>query len=98
VEHGEAGAIFKNPQHPYTKGLLGSVPRVDCRTEGGLYSIPGTPPDLLDPPEGCAFAARCEHAMNICRRCRPEYTFFEENEHYAACWLHHRKAGGADGE
>jgi oligopeptide transport system ATP-binding protein len=89
VEHGDSTAIFKNPQHPYTKGLLGSVPRVDCKTEGGLYSIPGTPPDLIDPPEGCAFAARCEYAMNICRRCRPDYTDFPEREHYSACWLHH---------
>ena len=89
VEHGYSRAIFKNPQHPYTQGLLGSVPRVDCKTEGGLYSIPGSPPDLIAPPTGCAFAARCEHAMNICRQIQPEYAFFSEEEHYAACWLHH---------
>jgi len=64
------------------------VPRLDCKTEGGLYSIPGTPPDLLAPPKGCAFAARCEHAMNICRRCQPDFTYFSEKDHYAACWLH----------
>jgi len=89
VEHGNSRTIFKNPKHPYTKGLLGSVPRVDCKTEGGLYSIAGTPPDLLAPPEGCAFAARCEYAMNICRRCQPEYTYFDDEDHYSACWLHH---------
>jgi oligopeptide transport system ATP-binding protein len=88
VEHGDSHAIFKNPRHPYTQGLLGSVPRVDCKTEGGLFSIQGTPPDLIAPPAGCAFAARCEHAMNICRRRQPDVTYFNE-EHYASCWLYY---------
>lgn len=89
VEHGQAKDIFKDPKHPYTRGLLGSVPRVDCKTTCGLYSIPGSPPDLLAPPAGCAFAARCEHAMDICTRIEPGYTEFGPDDHYAACWLHH---------
>lgn len=89
MEHGDANAIFKNPKHPYTQGLLKSVPRLDEKTSGELHSIPGTPPDLINPPVGCPFAARCPHAMNICAKRMPAYQNFEEEEHYAACWLNH---------
>lgn len=89
VEHGDADAIFYNPKHPYTVGLLNSVPRLDCKVQGKLNSIPGTPPDLIAPPEGCAFAARCPYAMKICTRRQPEYMDFEEPGHYAACWRNH---------
>ena len=58
VEHGDCDTIFHHPKHPYTWGLLSSVPRLDKRVSEDLYSIPGTPPDLLAPPVGCAFAAR----------------------------------------
>ncbi len=92
VEHGSARDIFREPRHPYTKGLLGSVPRLDRRMEGGLYSINGTPPDLIAPPPGCAFAARCGSAMNICRRLSPPRVDFPR-EQYAACWLHHPAYG-----
>ena len=94
VEHGDSSDIFKNPRHPYTQGLLGSVPRVDCKTACGLYAIPGSPPDLISPPSGCAFAARCEYAMNICARLEPACTDFGENGHYAACWLHRTAKAG----
>ncbi len=89
MEHGDADAVFHNPKHPYTVGLLNSVPRLDKKTEGELHSIPGTPPDLIAPPAGCPFAARCPYAMNICVKRMPEFQNFEEPEHYAACWLNH---------
>lgn len=89
VEHGDADTIFANPKHPYTKGLLSSVPRLDEKTAEELPSIPGTPPDLIAPPKGCAFAARCPYAMNICAKRESENIYFEENDHYAACWLNH---------
>lgn len=89
VEHGDVDTIFSSPRHPYTWGLLGSVPRLDERTQTELYSIPGTPPDLIAPPQGCAFAARCPYAMNICRKRQPGFTAFAEEGHEAACWLNH---------
>ena len=89
MEHGDADAVFHNPKHPYTRGLLDSVPRLDERTKGGLHSIQGTPPDLIAPPAGCPFAARCEHAMKICTRKEPSFLAFEEPGHYAACWMNH---------
>ena len=89
MEHGDASAVFHNPKHPYTRGLLDSVPRLDEKTKGELHSIPGTPPDLIAPPQGCPFAARCEHAMNICVRKMPPFMDFEEPGHYAACWMNH---------
>lgn len=89
VEHGDSDTIFHNPKHPYTWGLLSSVPRLDRRVNDDLHSIPGTPPDLLAPPKGCAFAARCKYAMNICRSEQPPCISFSEPEHYASCWLNH---------
>ena len=88
VEHGETRDLFYNSKHPYTKALLASVPRMDNDSDVPLSSIPGTPPDLIAPPQGCAFAERCPYAMNICRKEQPEFTDFG-NEHVAACWLHH---------
>ena len=89
VEHGDSDTVFHHPRHPYTWGLLNSVPRLDKKVTADLYSIPGTPPDLIAPPKGCAFAARCPYAMNICRNCPPPKIDFEEKEHYASCWLNH---------
>lgn len=98
VEHGDSNAIFYNAKHPYTKGLLKSVPNLADKTQGELYSIPGTPPDLIFPPKGCAFAARCPYAMQICMQEQPPYFDFEEEGHYAACWLHHEACKEARGE
>ncbi len=89
VEHGDADTIFHRPRHPYTWGLLESVPRLDARTQEDLPSIPGMPPDLIRPPEGCAFAPRCRFAMQICKRMQPGDQPLEEDGHYAACWLCH---------
>ncbi|MBO0453131.1 ABC transporter ATP-binding protein [Candidatus Enterococcus murrayae] len=85
VEVGTAEEIFYNPQHPYTWGLLGSMPTLDSRNDR-LYAIPGSPPDLLDPPKGDAFYPRNEFALKIDAEMEPP--FFELSEtHKAATWL-----------
>ena len=88
VESGYLDDIFYNPQHPYTWGLLKSVPRLDSGNKEDLIPIPGTPPDLFSPPKGCGFAARCKYAMKICYMMQPEMTDCERG-HSAACWLLH---------
>lgn len=86
VEQGNVNDIFYNPSHPYTKGLLRSMPRVDEKIYERLIPIEGTPVDMLNPPEGCGFGARCEHCMKICLRKQPP-TVELGNGHRAACWL-----------
>lgn len=88
IERGVLSEIFYNPQHPYTWALLQSVPRLDTKHKDSLYSIKGTPPDLLKPPVGCPFASRCEYAMPICREAMPEVTKLSET-HEVQCWLKH---------
>lgn len=88
VEQGTVDDIFANPQHPYTWGLLRSVPRLDEVEKRQLASIPGTPPDLFSPPPGCGFAARCDHAMKICSLSQPELTHLSQR-HNVQCWLKH---------
>lgn len=92
VEHGDARTIFYNPKHPYTWGLLNSVPRLDQQSSKEFFFIPGTPPDLLDPPVGCPFAARCRYATRQCAVAAPPRYDFEEQDHYASCWLYHPQA------
>ena len=87
VEHGDADTIFHHPRHPYTWGLLESVPRLDERTQEDLPSIPGMPPDLIAPPVGCAFAARCRYAMSVCLKDDPEPIGLDEKGHVVACHL-----------
>lgn len=85
VEVGTAEEIFYNPQHPYTWGLLGSMPTLESESDR-LYAIPGSPPDLLDPPTGDAFYPRNEFALKIDAEMEPP--FFELSEtHKAATWL-----------
>jgi oligopeptide transport system ATP-binding protein len=91
MEEGSAEEIFYTPKHPYTMGLLKSIPRLDLAEKQRLVPIPGTPPDLLKPPVGCPFASRCPYAMNICIETMPEYTV-SETGHRAACWLQHPDA------
>ena len=98
VEHGDAETIFHHPRHPYTWGLLDSVPRLDERTKDELHSIPGMPPDLIKPPAGCAFAARCRYAMDICKRQEPPQIDLDDNGHYACCWLCHKECIARRGE
>ncbi|HHX87515.1 MAG TPA: ABC transporter ATP-binding protein [Firmicutes bacterium] len=91
VEAGTAEQIFYEPRHPYTWSLLKSIPRMD-REVDRLLSIPGTPPDLFNPPPGCAFASRCRHSMSICFEAGPGEHRFNE-EHGVFCWLYHPLAG-----
>ncbi|MBR2481312.1 MAG: peptide ABC transporter ATP-binding protein, partial [Oscillospiraceae bacterium] len=73
-------------KHPYTWGLLKSMPKLSADSKEELISIEGAPPDLFAPPKGCAFAARCEYAMEICREHQPPFVDVGDN-HCAACWL-----------
>lgn len=91
VETGTVMEIFKNPQHPYTRGLLRSMPRLDQKKGEPLIPIIGTPPDLIKPPLGCPFCARCDEAMKICERVDPAATEFSES-HMARCWNLHPMA------
>lgn len=91
VETGTRWEIFKNPQHPYTKGLLRSMPRLDQKKGEPLIPIIGTPPDLIKPPIGCPFTARCNEAMHVCEQIDPGATEFSET-HMARCWNLHSMA------
>lgn len=86
VEQGPVNDIFYTPSHPYTLGLLRSMPRVDAEEHERLIPIEGTPVDMLNPPEGCPFAPRCKHAMKICLQKMPPYVDLG-NGHRSACWL-----------
>ena len=91
VETGTVREIFYNPQMPYTWGLLSSIPLPTADRSQDLIPIPGSPPDMLEPPKGCPFTPRCPYAMQICAEEMPEYTTFSA-EHRAACWLQHPMA------
>lgn len=95
IERGTTDEIFYNPQHPYTWALLKSVPRLDTKHKNSLYSIHGTPPDLLKPPVGCPFASRCNFCMPICKEAMPEITKLSET-HQVSCWLKHPLAPKVD--
>lgn len=89
VETGDSVSIFKTPLHPYTQGLISAFPSIigeKCR----MTSIPGSPPDLLDPPRGCRFHPRCKYAMDICKKEEPKVVNIKE-EHYVACHLIEKK-------
>jgi len=91
VERGPVDSLYENPRHPYTQGLLASVPNPESESRGRLVPIPGQPPDLFRPPDGCPFALRCPHAMTVCMEHVPPYFPIAE-EHEAACWLEHELA------
>jgi oligopeptide transport system ATP-binding protein len=91
VETGTLREIFYDPQMPYTWGLLSSIPLPTADRSQELIPIPGSPPDMADPPKGCPFTPRCPYAMRICAEEMPGYTTFSA-EHKAACWLHHPMA------
>lgn len=91
VEEGTLEDIFYNSRHPYTWGLLRSVPRLDSDSKSELSPIPGSPPDLFAPPKGCSFAARCPYAMQVCKDNDPAHTPITDR-HSAACWLLHPDA------
>jgi peptide/nickel transport system ATP-binding protein/oligopeptide transport system ATP-binding protein len=88
VEQGTVDEIFYNPQHPYTWGLLGSVPRVDEDAPSRLLAIPGQPPSLTSPPQGCAFRPRCPHAFADCEQVPAlEQRQADAAGHTDRCWL-----------
>ena len=87
IEYGTSDDIFYDPKHPYTWGLLGSMPTLDIG-DNDLYNIPGTPPDLMDPPKGDAFALRSAYAMKRDHLAEPPM-FKVSDTHYAATWLLH---------
>ena len=86
VEKGTVDDIFYNPSHPYTRGLLKSMPRVDAKKYERLIPIEGSPVDMLDPPPGCPFAPRCQSCMAVCTMREPPETTVGEG-HCASCWL-----------
>jgi oligopeptide/dipeptide ABC transporter ATP-binding protein len=87
VEAGELDGVFYDPRHPYTWGLLGSVPRVGGERPGRLAQIDGQPPSLVDPPEGCRFKARCPHAFGKCAGEPDLLSRGEDPRHLDRCWL-----------
>jgi oligopeptide/dipeptide ABC transporter ATP-binding protein len=86
VERGSAHALYANPRHPYTLGLLHSVPRLDEPRKAKLHPIDGQPPDLTRLPSGCAFSPRCRYAIDRCRSETPPLMDVAEG-HLAACWV-----------
>lgn len=86
IEESPVNLLYGNPQHPYTIGLLGSLPRVDERKHEKLYSIEGAPPILYQKPKACPFAPRCKWAMDRCWKENPMLEVVEP-EHRVACWV-----------
>ena len=85
IESGTGDEIFDSPQHPYTLGLMQSVPRLGPDVRKPLVPIEGMPPDLIAPPAGCRFRPRCPHAFARCHE--PPPTVHLGGEHFSACWL-----------
>ena len=84
VEQADVGELYAKPQHPYTIGLLGSLPRLDQKGQE-LVSIPGQPPSLYEQPSSCSFAPRCEYAYDLCRTENPKLVKISDT-HAVACW------------
>jgi len=93
VELADTVTIFKRPVHPYTIALMSAFPSIKGEKRP-LVHLPGEPPDLLNPPQGCRFHPRCQYATTICREQVPPYQELESG-HYVACWNPQRE-GGAD--
>ena len=91
VETGTDREIFYEPKHPYTLGLISCIANPEDDEEKELTPIPGSPPDLLNPPKGCPFVDRCSKAMKVCKEYMPEVTTYSAT-HQCACWLQHEKA------
>jgi peptide/nickel transport system ATP-binding protein len=86
VEYGDIVTVFKEPLHPYTQGLIGAFPDITAeRTR--MISIPGYPPDLLNPPKGCRFHARCKYAMDLCQKEEPLFCELKKDQ-WVACHLY----------
>ena len=89
VEYGNITDVYREPLHPYTQGLLGAFPSLYGERKK-LVSIPGMPPDLLDPPAACRFHPRCPYAMEVCMKVEPPSLESRRN-HYVACHLYPSK-------
>lgn len=87
VELGDIREIFNEPKHPYTQGLLHSIPTIKLTEKDELYKMPGEPPNLTHPPAGCRFHPRCPRAMSICSRKKPTFLPLE-TDHFVHCWLY----------
>lgn len=96
VEQGPAEDIFYRARHPYTWGLMRSVPNPRQSREEELFTIEGAPPRLICPPAGCGFADRCPYCMNICRLREPPETVLEKG-HTCFCWLLDARAPKVEG-
>ena len=92
VETADVRALFHRPAHPYTKALVGSIPRIDRAVS--LEPIPGAVPSLLDPPPGCRYCGRCPHTMEICRRRKPASAAIAPG-HSVACYAVEERRGAA---
>lgn len=92
MEYGPIETLYACPSHPYTVGLIRSLPKIDQKEGEPLTPIEGAPVDLMHPPAGCPFASRCERCMKVCLTEKPPY--FEIGQgHYSACWLHYEGKG-----
>jgi oligopeptide/dipeptide ABC transporter ATP-binding protein len=94
IERGTAREIYGNPRHPYTLGLLHSVPRLDLPRREKLEPIEGQPPDLVAVPEGCSFRERCKYALDKCAVEEPPLELVDE-AHYSACFVSKTLGNGA---
>ena len=89
IEAASTRELFSDPLHPYAQGLLKSVPKLTGA--GFSEGIKGRIPDYINPPAGCRFHPRCEYALDICRKEKPELLKVDANNHRVACWLHNKR-------
>ena len=87
VEQGPTDLLFEAPMHPYTQGLIRSVPRIDQPAGERLSSIRGQPPNVIDLPDCCPFHPRCDRAMDICRKHHPQWKTLDDGR-AVGCWLY----------
>lgn len=92
MESGTVDEIFTDAKHPYSWALLRSIPKINTESDDvHLYSLDGTPPDLIMDMKGCPFVDRCDYSMRICKEEKPEKTRYSDT-HYCKCWLQHEMA------
>lgn len=95
VEQGKTREVFENPQHPYTEGLVKSMPKIGQKQKR-LYAIPGQVPDPAKMPQGCKFASRCPYAMDICKEKEPPLLKDDDSLRENRCWLAHEEVKGGE--